>query len=88
MITDMIINALLAVPYGLLKGLSSVLPDINFKLPEDAFNGIMQFLRTAAYILPIKSLLVWLLFSIVLDNFRIIWAFILRVKSFIPTMGR
>lgn len=86
MVTDAIINALCFVPYKILSSLP--LPDIEFALPDDVFNGILQFIQTVAYIMPVKGLLVWVTFTILLDNFRIIWAFILRVKSFIPTMGR
>lgn len=86
MVTDAIINTLLFVPYKILSSLP--LPDIEFSLPDDVFNGILQFIQTVAYIMPVKGLLVWVTFTILLDNFRIIWAFILRVKSFIPTMGR
>lgn len=88
MITDKIINVLLSPVYLLVLGLDKVLPDIDFDLPDDVFNGFLQFLQTAAYILPVKGLIVWVTFTILLDNFRIIWAFVLRVKSFIPTMGR
>lgn len=86
MVTDAIINTLLFVPYKILSTLP--LPDVDFDLPDDVFSGFLQFLQTAAYILPMKGLLVWVTFTILLDNFRVIWSFILRVKSFIPTMGR
>ena len=86
MVTDAIINTLLFVPYKILSSLN--LPTIDFALPDNVFDGILQFIQTVAYIMPVKGLLVWVTFTILLDNFRIIWAFILRVKSFIPTMGR
>lgn len=87
MITDAIINILVSPLYLVfnLMPLDSI-PDLV--LPDDVFNGISGFLANVAYIIPINGLLPILILGWALDNFNIIWSLILRIKSFIPTMGR
>lgn len=87
MITDLILNLFDNVVCGLLSLIS--LPVVgNLEIPEDVFNGLTGFLSNVAYIFPIKGLLTILIFSAVLDLFTANWALILRIKSFIPSMGR
>lgn len=87
MITDVIISIIIAPVYGLFSLLS--LPVVGtLEIPEDVFNGLFGFISNVAYIFPVQHLLTILIFSAVLDHFTTIWALILRIKSFIPTMGR
>lgn len=87
MITDVIISIIMAPIYAVLNLLS--LPVVGtLEIPEDVFNGIESFLANVAYVVPIKPMLIILTFSALLDGFTSIWALILRIKSFIPSMGR
>lgn len=87
MITDAVISILISPIYLIFNLLS--LPVVgNLEIPADVFNGISGFLANVAYVLPVRSMLAILIFSSVLDHFTTIWALVLRIKSFIPTMGR
>ncbi|MDE5763515.1 MAG: hypothetical protein K2N49_00175 [Ruminococcus sp.] len=83
MITDTILNILFYLPLLLLKAL----PRINFSLPDDVFNGFSDFLSNVGYVVPMKALLPILASSLAISTFKISWALIIRIKSFIPTMG-
>lgn len=83
MITDFIINVFLALPMALLD----LLPDIDISINDNVFYGIETFVCNVAYIFPIKALMPIIIISSSLINFDIIWSIILRLKSFIPTMG-
>ena len=83
MITEAILNILTFVPNLLLDSLSG----ISLSIPNDIFNGLNNIFNTLGFIFPISGLLVILSISFIIKNFQIIWAIILRIKSFIPTMG-
>ena len=83
MITDFLFNSITIVP----KALLSLLPDMAISIPDGVFNWILDIARAVGYLLPIKSLLAILGMSLSIRGFQIVWALILRVKSFIPTMG-
>lgn len=86
MITDAIINVIIAPIYYLFQLLS--LPVVeNIQIPQDAFNGIISCVSYASYLFPVRQCLFFLIFFEVLDHFTIVWALILRIKSFIPFMG-
>lgn len=83
MITDKIIDVLLALPLLLIDSL----PEVDFHIPDDIMNGVSVFLLNIAYFAPIKELLPILIISLSIKSFQIAWALIIRIKSFIPTMG-
>ncbi len=83
MITSTILNFFIY----LFNGILSVLPSINLEIPENIVNTICDFCSAAAYFLPIKALAPIIGFSLGFLLFRFVWAIVLRVKSFIPTMG-
>ncbi len=60
----------------------------NLAIPDDTFEALKKILSNIAYIVPINHFMIMLGFSFVLANFKTIWALILRIKSFIPSMGR
>lgn len=60
----------------------------NLAFPDDTFEALKKILSNIAYIVPINHFMIMLGFSFVLANFKTIWALILRIKSFIPSMGR
>lgn len=83
MITEALINVFLFLPKLLLQAL----PDIDISIPKDVFNTLQNFLLNLEYIFPIVELLPILVISISLSLFKIAWALVIRIKSFIPTMG-
>lgn len=85
MITDLIINVLMGLPYLLLSSLQSL--DFNIKFPDDLFEIIKDLSVGVAYVLPITRLMPILIARIGIAIFKICWASVIRVKSFIPTMG-
>ncbi len=64
----------------------SQLPTINFDIPDNVLDGL-QYLAYIGYFVPITELMPILVISVSLSVFHITWAIILRIKSFIPTMG-
>lgn len=83
MITEALINVFLFLPKLLLQAL----PDIDISIPKDVFDTLQNFLLNLGYIFPIVELLPILVISISLSLFKIAWALVIRIKSFIPTMG-
>lgn len=83
MITEAILNVLAFIPNLLLDGMQG----LSLSLPDNIFNGLNSIFGCLGYIFPIGGLLVILGISFTIKNFQIIWAIILRIKSFIPTMG-
>lgn len=83
MITEALINVFLFLPKLLLQSL----PDIDISIPKDVFDTLQNFLLNLEYIFPIVELLPILVISISLSLFKIAWALVIRIKSFIPTMG-
>lgn len=83
MITDAILNVLLAIPLLLLNSL----PSINIDLSNSPIDTIFSYFTMFNTIVPISDALIILSVFLVLYNFSFIWSLILRIKSFIPTMG-
>lgn len=83
MITDAILNVLLAIPLLLLNSL----PSINIDLSNSPIDTIFSYFTMFNTIVPISDALIILSVFLVLYNFGFIWSLILRIKSFIPTMG-
>lgn len=85
MITDLIINILMAIPYFLLNGLESL--NFNLELPNNFFTILNEFSSGVGYVLPVSKLLPIFFITISLYCFRIYWSLVIRIKSFIPGMG-
>lgn len=83
MITTLFFNILL-LP---VNDLIDMLPHLEIAIPNDVFNGLNSILCMLGFVFPIKGLLVILTTSIMIKMFHIIWALVLRLKSFIPTEG-
>lgn len=83
MITDTIINIFLALPRNLL----ALLPDVNFELPDVAFQELFDIISSLTWALPVVALMPILVISFMLQGFKIAWSLLIRIKSFIPTMG-
>lgn len=83
MITDKILDVLFYLPLLLFKAL----PSFDFSIPDNVYNGIETLCTNIGYVVPLKALLPIFATSITLSLFQIGWALIIRIKSFIPTMG-
>lgn len=83
MITKLIIDFLLLLPNTLLD----LVPHLEIAIPEGIFNSLNSILGLLGFVFPVKGLLVIITTSISIKLFHIIWALILRIKSFIPTEG-
>ena len=83
----MIIDALFSVLLAPIKLLLSALPTIGYSLPDGIFNSIVDTFAFIGYVLPIESILMCLSIRLALISFRATMAVVVRVKSFIPTMG-
>jgi hypothetical protein len=83
MIIEGVFSLLLFIPELLL----SLLPTITIELPDNVLSGANSLFGAIGYIFPVAALLPIVVMSIALDSFRIIVAIVIRIKSFIPTMG-
>ena len=89
MITDYIINVLIAPIYYIFSLFTAKIPEYEggFQIPPDVFQGIENYIGFACYVFPVRQLLFIVLLFEFFDNLNVIWAFILRIKSFIPFSG-
>lgn len=85
MITDLIINVFLFLPTALLQGLSAL--DFSFSFPDNIYYTLYNLSKGVAFVLPLKFLISISAVRIAIHSFRFIWSLVLRIKSFIPTMG-
>lgn len=83
MIIDAIFSVILAVPNALLGALGSV----SLSIPGGFIQGLGSVFSSINYFVPIRSLLPIVVIELAVIGFKIIWAIVLRVKSFIPSMG-
>ena len=83
MITEGILNILAFIPNALLDNMNG----ISLSIPDNLFVGLDSIFNCLGFLFPISGLLIILTLSFTIKSFQIIWSIILRVKSFIPTMG-
>lgn len=83
----MITEAILSLFLGLGDMFLNMLPSLNFTIPGGVLSVTTIMFNGIGYVLPVADLLPILFFSILFDNFHVVWSIILRIKSFIPTMG-
>lgn len=80
MITDAIIEFFLA-PFREFISYFSLPTVANIVIPDDAYDTILSVLRPLGYFLPTDTIIACLIVSLTIDNFHIIWALLLRLKS-------
>lgn len=83
MITEGILFILASIPNLLLDSMQG----ISLSIPNDIFEGLNSIFNCLGFLFPISGLLLILIVSFTIKSFQIIWAILLRIKSFIPTMG-
>lgn len=83
MITNAIVDVLLA-PVLLLVDL---LPAVDVSIPDNAFNSMSSVFDCIGFVLPVAAICPVLAMRIGLKTARSVMALVVRIKSFIPTMG-
>lgn len=83
MIVDAFFNLLLS-PIRLLL---SALPTIGVSMPAGVFDSLIDTMAFIGYMLPVDTIITCFGIRIGMSSFRQVIAIIVRVKSFIPTMG-
>lgn len=83
MITESILNTLAFIPNLLLENMST----ISLTIPDNIFEGLNSIFNCLGFLFPISGLLIILGTSFSIKSIQIVWAIIIRIKSFIPTMG-
>lgn len=70
-----------------ITGVIDKLPNIEFSIPDNILDGFVYIAQYINYFVPVAELMPILAISVSLSVFHIVWAIVLRIKSFIPTMG-
>lgn len=83
MIVEAIFRALLTVPEMILNAV----PVLDFTIPDGVLSGLSSILGNIGFFLPIRQLMPILYISLSIDVARLGMAILMRIKSFIPTMG-
>lgn len=83
----MIIDSILNLIFGPLALLLDLLPDLDLEIPNDIYGPLEDAFEGVSYVFPIVPLLPIIISSTALSVFRVVWACVIRIKSFIPTMG-
>ena len=83
----MLIEAVFSLLLFLPEFLLSLLPEVSIELPENVMEGAGTIFGAIGFFFPVAALLPIIIISISLDIFRIVMAIVVRIKSFIPTMG-
>lgn len=83
MITQKVLDVFMFIPSLIID----LVPEFTTSIPENVFDGVNTVLYGIGYVLPMTALAPIFIISFAVDNFRVVIALIVRIKSFIPTMG-
>lgn len=83
MITEALLNFLFFVPNLLLDSMAG----LTIAIPLGIYEPLLDAIVAIGSLMPVAQLLPILVIEFSVQSFRIIWALIIRAKSFIPTMG-
>lgn len=84
MIFDAILGFICVIPNALLNSLTSFQ---SLDIPEGVFDWWYNIFDVLTYVFPVWAILPIIFITFAITGFSFIWSIILRVKSFIPTMG-
>lgn len=84
MIIDALYGFILALPNALINSMSSV---EQLVIPTGAYEWWQNTISLLTYVFPVYAVLPILAFSFGVKTFQIVWAIVIRVKSFIPFWG-
>lgn len=80
----MILEGLISLIVGTLKGVLSLLPQIDAEIPVDIVTTFKQWIYGIGYILPVSDFFIMLGIWFVVANFHIIWKLIQRLWDALP----
>lgn len=80
----MILEVLISLIVGTLKGVLSLLPQIDAEIPDDIVTTFMQWIYGIGYILPVSDFFIMLGIWFVVTNFHLIWKIIQRLWDALP----
>lgn len=83
MILEQIIELFMFIPQLLV----SLLPTIDISLPESLFEALGSIFYGVGWCMPVAALSPILVAESALIIFKLVLAIIVRIKSFIPTLG-
>ena len=76
-----------SVVFRVALGLLSSLPGFDVTIPLDFFDNVSDFLTGVSFFLPMQSLIALFEIKMTVVTFRLAWAILLRIKSFIPEIS-
>ena len=80
----MILEGLISLVVGALKGVLLLLPQIDPSIPADIAADFMQWIYGIAYVFPLADFFVMLGIWFVVTNFHVIWKLIQRLWDALP----
>ena len=80
----MILEGLISLIVGALKGVLSLLPQIDAGIPVDIVTTFTQWIYGIGYILPIGDFFIMLGIWFAVTNFHLIWKIIQRIWDALP----
>lgn len=80
----MILEGLISLVVGALKGVLLLLPRIDPSIPADIAADFMQWIYGIAYVFPLADFFVMLGIWFVVTNFHVIWKLIQRLWDALP----
>lgn len=83
----MLLKALFQVILAIPKLIINLFPSIDLLIPSGVVDSASIIFSYIGYFLPVKGLIPIIVLGLALDNAHLIWTVVLRIKSFIPTMG-
>lgn len=83
MITELILNAFFVI----VKVILTELPPVNFTIPTSFINGGAALFNGLGFFVPVAQLVPFIWADLAFLLLKMTLAIIVRVKSFIPTMG-
>lgn len=82
------LTELILYPFIVLgRFLISLLPTVSLDVAENALDGLSTLSANVGYILPVKGLSEIFVAYLAYLSARVLFSVIIRIKSFIPTMG-
>jgi len=79
-----ILEGLISIIVGALKGIFSMLPQINARIPADIATDFMQWIYGIGYIFPVTDFFIMLGIWFTVTNFDLIWKLIQRLWDALP----
>lgn len=83
----MLLKAIFSVIMAIPNLIISLFPDISIVLPDGIMVYMSYLCKFIGYFIPVQGLLSLFMLNFAIQSAHIVWTLVLRIKSFIPTMG-